>query len=140
MTLKRFLREFERKNRMDTNFHNIFPLGEKNEWTQKYFSGKSYLCGLCEGEVSVVNVTFEPGCRNNWHIHHGHGQLLLCTAGIGCYQEWGQPVRELHPGDVVQIPPEVKHWHGAATDSWFAHLAVSVPKEGASTEWLETVK
>ena len=85
------------------------------------------------------NVTFEPGCRNNWHIHHKGGQILLCTAGRGYYQEWGKEAQELHPGDVVNIPPEVKHWHGAAKDSWFAHLAVEVPAEGASNEWLEVV-
>jgi quercetin dioxygenase-like cupin family protein len=89
--------------------------------------------------VGIGNVTFEPGCRNNWHIHHKGGQILLVTAGRGYYQEWGQPARELHPGDVVNIPPEVKHWHGAAPDSWFAHLAVEVPAEGASNEWLEAV-
>lgn len=78
-------------------------------------------------------------CRNNWHIHHKGGQILLCTAGRGYYQEWGKEAQELHPGDVVNIPPEVKHWHGAAKDSWFAHLAVEVPAEGASNEWLEVV-
>ena len=88
---------------------------------------------------STPNVTFEPGCRNNWHIHHKGGQILLVTAGRGYYQEWGREARELKPGDVVQIPPEVKHWHGAAPDSWFAHLAVEVPAPGASNEWLEPV-
>lgn len=87
----------------------------------------------------IGNVTFEPGCRNNWHIHHKGGQILLCTTGRGYYQEWGKEARELHPGDVVNIPPEVKHWHGAAKDSWFAHLAVEVPAEEASNEWLEAV-
>lgn len=124
---------------MESNFNNIFPIGVPNEGTAEYFSGKSYLCSLCANEVSVVNVTFEPDCRNNWHVHHGGGQLLLCTAGKGYYQEWGQPARELHPGDVVQIPSEMKHWHGATPGSWFAHLAISVPKEGASTEWMEAV-
>ena len=97
---------------------------------------------LSTQQVVIGNVTFEPGCRNNWHIHHaksGGGQILLCTAGRGYYQEWGKPAQELHPGDVVNIPPEVKHWHGAALDSWFAHLAVEVPAEGASNEWLEAV-
>ena len=87
----------------------------------------------------VSNVTFEPGCRNNWHIHHKGGQILLVTDGRGWYQEWGKPARELKPGDTVDIPPEVKHWHGAAKDSWFAHIAISVPAEGASNEWLEPV-
>ena len=87
-------------------------------------------------------MTFEPGCRNNWHIHQedkGGGQILLVTAGRGYYQEWGKPVRELHPGDVVNILPEIKHWHGAVPDSWFSHVAVEVPAEGASNEWLEAV-
>lgn len=94
---------------------------------------------LSTERVTIGNVTFEPGCRNNWHIHHKGGQILLCTAGRGYYQEWGKEAQELHPGDVVNIPPEVKHWHGAAKDSWFAHLAVEVPAEGASNEWLEVV-
>ena len=82
-------------------------------------------------------MTFEPACRNNWRIHHNGGQILLCTAGRGYYQEWGKPAQELHPGDVISIPPEVKHWHGAAQDSWFAHVAISVP--GSKAEWLEPV-
>lgn len=79
-------------------------------------------------------------CRNNWHIHHKGGQILLCTAGRGYYQEWGKPAQEMNPGDVINIAPEVKHWHGAAPDSWFSHLAVEVPAEGSSNEWLEPVK
>lgn len=121
---------------------SIFPIGEKNEAYAKYFVGQSYLNMLSTQQVVIGNVTFEPGCRNNWHIHHaksGGGQILLCTAGRGYYQEWGKPAQELHPGDVVNIPPEIKHWHGAAPDSWFAHLAVEVPAEGASNEWLEAV-
>lgn len=118
---------------------NVFPMGEKNETFAKYFVGHSYLNMLTTSGVVIGNVTFEPGCRNNWHIHHKGGQILLVTAGRGYYQEWGKPARELHPGDVVQIPPEVKHWHGAAPDSWFVHLAVEVPAEGASNEWLEAV-
>lgn len=118
---------------------SIFPMGEKNEAYAKYFVGQSYLNMLSTKQVVIGNVTFEPGCRNNWHIHHKGGQILLCTAGRGYYQEWGKEAQELHPGDVVNIPPEVKHWHGAAKDSWFAHLAVEVPAEGASNEWLEAV-
>ena len=118
---------------------SLFPTGEKNEAFAKYFVGQSYLNMLSTERVVIGNVTFEPGCRNNWHIHHKGGQILLVTAGRGYYQEWGQPVRELHPGDVVNIPPEVKHWHGAARDSWFVHLAVEVPADGASNEWLEAV-
>ena len=122
---------------MGKAFHNVFPQGELNTSVSQYFSGASYLCPLSTEEILASNVTFEPGCRNNWHIHHKHGQLLLCTAGRGYYQEWGKPARELHPGDVVNIPPEVKHWHGAAPDSWFAHVALCLP--GSFTEWLEAV-
>ncbi len=121
---------------------SVFPMGDKNEAFAKYFTGQSYLNMLSTEQVVIGNVTFEPGCRNNWHIHHaksGGGQILLVTAGRGYYQEWGKEPRELHPGDVVNIPAEVKHWHGAAPDSWFAHLAVEVPAEGASNEWLEPV-
>ena len=89
--------------------------------------------------VSIGNVTFEPGCRNNWHIHHKGGQILLVTGGRGYYQVWGEEARELKAGDVVNIPTEVKHWHGAAADSWFCHLAIEIPAEGASNEWLEAV-
>ena len=119
----------------------IFELGEENPFGQ-YFVGQSYLKMLCTGDVGIGNVTFEPGCRNNWHIHHakkGGGQILLCTAGKGWYQEWGKPAQQLHPGDVVKIPAGVKHWHGAAKDSWFAHLSVEVPGEETSNEWLEPV-
>ena len=118
---------------------SVFPRGEQNEAFAQYFVGQSYLNMLSTERVTIGNVTFEPGCRNNWHIHHKGGQILLCTAGRGYYQEWGKEAQELHPGDVVNIPPEVKHWHGAAKDSWFAHLAVEVPAEGASNEWLEVV-
>ena len=104
---------------------SVFPMGEKNEAFAQYFVGQSYLNMLSTERVTIGNVTFEPGCRN--------------TAGRGYYQEWGKEAQELHPGDVVNIPPEVKHWHGAAKDSWFAHLAVEVPAEGASNEWLEVV-
>ena len=118
---------------------SVFPMGEKNEAFAQYFVGQSYLNMLSTERVTIGNVTFEPGCRNNWHIHHKGGQILLCTAGRGYYQEWGKEAQELHPADVVNIPPEVKHWHGAAKDSRFAHLAVEVPAEGASNEWLEVV-
>ena len=118
---------------------SVFPMGEKNEAFAQYFVGQSYLNMLSTERVTIGNVTFEPGCRNNWHIHHKGGQILLCTAGRGYYQEWGKEAQELHPGDVVNILPEVKHWHNAAKDSWFAHLAVEVPAEGASNEWLEVV-
>ena len=118
------------------------PRGNESTAYAQYFIGKSYLNMLSTEQVGIGNVTFEPGCRNNWHIHHaskGGGQILLVTGGRGWYQEWGQPARELHPGDVVNIPAEVKHWHGAASDSWFAHLAFEVPGEDTSNEWLEPV-
>ena len=117
----------------------MFPIGEPNTAYAKYFIGKSYLQPLNNEQVNIANVTFEPKCRNNWHIHHKSGQILMCVEGRGWYQEWGKTARELHPGDVVNIPSEVKHWHGAAKDSWFTHIAMSVPVEGASTEWLEQV-
>ena len=119
----------------------VFPLGAENDAYAAYFTGQSYLAPLTgpDDGVGVSNVTFEPGCRNNWHVHHGGGQILLVTGGRGFYQAWGEPARELKPGDVVNIPPEVKHWHGAAPDSWFAHVAIAVPAEGASNEWLEPV-
>ena len=116
----------------------IFPRGgELPEMFAEYFSGKAYLNRLTEKGVSIGNVTFEPGCRNNWHIHHKGGQILLVTYGSGWYQAEGEKAVKLHAGDVVNIPPEVKHWHGAAVDCWFQHLAVEVPAEGASNEWLE---
>ena len=120
---------------MDT----LFPRGEKNEAFKEYFVGQSYLNMLTTTGVAIGNVTFEPGCRNNWHIHHKGGQILLVTNGRGYYQEWGKPAQELKPGDVVNIPPEVKHWHGAAKDSWFCHLVIEVPAKDASNEWLEPV-
>ena len=120
----------------------VFPIGAPNDAVAKFFTGRSYLAPLSTEQVGVCNVTFEPGCRNNWHVHHaksGGGQILVCVAGRGLYQEWGKPARELHPGDVVNIAPGVKHWHGAAPDSWFSHLALEVPGEEASNEWLEPV-
>ena len=120
-------------------FESIFPLGEKNDAYAQYFTGQSWLKMLTTKGVAIGNVTFEPKCRNNWHIHHKGGQILLCTAGRGYYQEFGKPAQELRPGDVVEIPSEVKHWHGAAPDSFFAHLAVEIPADGGYTEWLEPV-
>lgn len=117
----------------------VFERGGENTAFSKYFTGTSYLKMLTTEGVGIGNVTFEPECRNFWHIHHKGGQILLVTGGRGWYCEWGKPARELHPGDVVNIPPEVKHWHGAAKDSWFSHLAVEVPAEGKSNEWLEAV-
>lgn len=120
----------------------IFPIGKPNDAYAQYFIGQSYLAPVSSEQVGINNVTFEPGCRNNWHIHHakkGGGQLLVCVAGTGWYQEWGKPARLLRPGDVINIPAEVKHWHGATADSWFAHLAIEVPGEKTSNEWLEPV-
>ena len=120
----------------------VFPIGKPNDGFAQYFIGQSYLAPLSTSQVGIFNVTFEPGCRNNWHVHHadkGGGQILVCVAGRGYYQEWGKPAQELHPGDVVNIPVGVKHWHGAAPDSWFSHLAVEVPGENGSNEWLEPV-
>ena len=127
---------------MDRMPETVFPVGKPNDAYARYFIGQSYLNMLSLEQVVIGNVTFEPGCRNNWHIHHaekGGGQILLVTAGRGWYQEEGKPARALKPGDVVNIPANVKHWHGAAADSWFAHLAVEVPGEGGSTEWCEPV-
>lgn len=122
----------------------LFGIGAPNEAFAQYFVGKSYLKPLTNPQETVfmANVTFEPGCRNNWHIHHaekGGGQILLCTGGRGWYQEWGKEARELLPGDVVTIPAEVKHWHGAAKNSWFSHVAVECPGEGTANEWCEPV-
>ena len=121
------------------SFQQIFPQGEENIAYAQYFTGNSYLAPLATGDAAVHNVTFAPACRNHWHIHHGAGQILLCTAGEGWYQEASQAARRLRPGDTVNIPAEVKHWHGAAKDQWFSHISVTVPKEGASTEWCEPV-
>lgn len=121
------------------DFEQIFPLGEKNDAYAQYFIGQSYLAPLTKEGVFSANVTFEPGCRNNWHIHHKGGQILLCIAGTGWYQERGKPAQLLQPGDVVNIPAELEHWHGATKDSWFSHVAIAVPAENASNEWFEKV-
>ena len=119
----------------------FFPIGEKNPYGD-FFTGQSYLAPLTTDQVPVYNVTFEPGCRNNWHIHHaksGGGQMLICVGGRGYYQEWGKEAVEMTAGSLVNIPAGVKHWHGAAADSWFSHLALEIPGEEGSTEWLEAV-
>ena len=129
----------------NSDFTPMFGMGAPNEAFAQYFVGNSYLNPLtsaAECGVGLANVTFEPGCRNNWHVHHAKssgGQILVCVAGRGFYQEWGKPAQELRPGNVVNIAPGVKHWHGAAPDSWFSHLALEVPGEEASNEWLESV-
>ena len=120
----------------------VFPIGEKNDAYAQYFIGQSYLNMLSTKQVAIGNVTFEPGCRNNWHIHQaeeGGGQILLVTAGKGWYQEYGKAPQALKAGDVVNIPAGVKHWHGAAKDSWFQHLAIEVPAKGGKNVWLEPV-
>lgn len=129
-------KELESVARESLGAASVFPLGEPNKLSE-YFIGNSYVAPLA---TRVSNVTFEPGCRNNWHIHHNGRQVLICTGGRGWYQEWGKPAQELHAGDVVDIEPEVKHWHGAARDTWFTHVAVSLPEgENGSNEWLEPV-
>ena len=120
----------------------IFPIGKPNDGFARYFIGQSFIAPVSVEQVGIFNVTFEPGCRNNWHIHHadkGGGQILVCVAGRGYYQEWGKDAVEMKPGDCINIPVGVKHWHGAAPDSWFSHLAVEVPGENGSNEWLEPV-
>lgn len=120
----------------------IFPIGDPNDLYAKYFSGQSYLASISTEQIEFSNVTFEPGCRNNWHIHHaskGGGQTLVGVGGRGWYQEEGKPAIEILPGTVIHIPANVRHWHGAAADSWFSHLAFGVPGEDLSTEWLEPV-
>ncbi len=120
----------------------IFPIGEPNDAYAEYFIGKSYLAPVSTNQIGIFNVTFEPKCRNNWHIHYaksGGGQILICVSGRGYYQEYGKEAVEINPGDCINIPANVKHWHGAAFDSWFSHLTVEVPGEECSTEWLEAV-
>ena len=120
----------------------VFPIGAPNDAYAQYFVGQSYLSPVSTSQVGVFNVTFEPGCRNNWHIHNaakGGGQILICVAGRGYYQEWGRDAIEMNPGDCINIPVGVKHWHGAAPDSWFSHLAIEVPGENGSNKWLEAV-
>lgn len=132
-------------NKEDFDKENVFGLGEANVGFAKYFIGQSYLNPLVnpdDSNVFLANVTFEPGCRNNWHIHKatsGGGQILICTAGFGWYQEEGKKPQSLKPGDVVNIKPGIKHWHGAKKDSWFSHIAIEVPGENTSNEWLEEV-
>ena len=121
---------------------SVFPIGSANEAFAQYFTGQSYLNMLSTEQVVIGNVTFEPKCRNNWHIHYadkGGGQMLIVTAGEGWYQEWGKSARKLKAGDVVHIPAGIKHRHGASADSWFQHLAVEVPGENCRTEWCEMV-
>ena len=124
---------------------DAFGIGAPNDAYAQYFVGNSFLKPLTDfagGELPMFNVSFEPGCRNNWHIHHaskGGGQVLIVTSGEGWYQEEGKDAVSLEPGTVIVIPPNVKHWHGAKKDSWLSHIAIEVPGEDASNEWLEAV-
>jgi quercetin dioxygenase-like cupin family protein/quinol monooxygenase YgiN len=132
-----FIRTKESGMEPKTVDFKVWPKGEPNTAYAQYFIGNSYLADMGGG---VMNVTFEPGCRNNWHIHHKAVQVLICVAGRGWYQEWGKEAVELTPGTVIAVPAEVKHWHGAAQDSWFQHLTYHKDaEEGASNEWLEPV-
>ena len=130
---------------MENNHKITFGLGEPNVNFAKFFIGNSYLNPLAkvdDSNLSLFNVTFEPRCRNNWHIHHatsGGGQILICVDGEGWYQEEGKEAISLKPGMVITIPANVKHWHGAKKDSWFSHIAVEVPGENTSNEWCEPV-
>lgn len=120
----------------------VFPIGEPNDAYAEYFISQSYLSPVTDKQMGIHNVTFEPGCRNNWHIHNadeGGGQILICVAGRGYYQEWGKEAVEMKPGDCINIMTGVKHWHGAAKDSWFSHLAIAVPGKNSSATWLEAV-
>ena len=134
------------RDKKDFDEINVFGQGEPNDGFAQYFSGESFLNVLNNsqehGGIFAANVTFEPGCRNNWHIHHaksGGGQILICTAGRGYYQEEGKEAIEMKPGDCINILAGVKHWHGAAPDEWFSHLAIEVPGEETLNEWCEPV-
>ena len=124
---------------------NVFGKGNPNDAYSMYFTGASFLNPLTDPKqtpIFMANVTFEPKCRNNWHIHHateGGGQILICTAGEGWYQEEGKKAVSLTPGTVITIPANVKHWHGAKADSWFSHIAVEVPGKDTKNEWCEPV-
>ena len=138
----RLAKEIWGQEENDIPVGGLFPIGQPNDAYAPYFIGQSYLAPLNTQGVPISNVTFEPGCRNNWHIHQateGGGQILLCTEGQGWYQEWGKPAQQFSPGDVVFIPAGVKHWHGAARESWFAHLSIAVPGRDTANEWLEPV-
>ncbi|WP_420040264.1 cupin domain-containing protein [Gordonia sp. MP11Mi] len=127
----------------ESAFDQTFPLGEPNDAYAQYFTGQSYNALLADGSVPVSNITFEPGCRNNWHIHHGTAgggdQILLCTAGSGWYQADGEEAVSMEPGSAIRVPAGTKHWHGAKADSWFSHVAFITPGEGLRNEWLEPV-
>ena len=134
------IEEFSDKDKYQNSI--FFPVGEPNPYGE-FFEGQSYLAPVSKDQIPVFNVTFEPGCKNHWHIHHaksGGGQMLICVGGRGFYQEEGKDAVEMTPGTVINIPANVKHWHGAADDSWFSHLAIEIPGEETSTEWCEAVE
>ncbi len=136
--------EFKEKYASKVEFKkaNMFGTGMYNFMFKKYFSGRSYLKMITmpgKTPLFLSNVTFEPACRNNWHIHHDGGQILICTAGTGWYQEEGKTAQALKPGDIVYIPTGVNHWHGATKDNWFSHIAISIPKDGGKVEWQKSV-
>lgn len=128
---------------MNENFDQPFALGKPNDAYAQYFTGQSYLAPLADGSVPLNNVSFEPGCRNNWHIHHGANgsgdQILICTAGSGWYQAEGQEPISMEPRTVIRVPAGTKHWHGAKADAWFSHLAYITPGDSVRNEWLEPV-
>ncbi|MCI9524870.1 MAG: cupin domain-containing protein [Erysipelotrichaceae bacterium] len=132
-------------NKEQFDKENVFGLGKPNEAFAQYFIGNSYLNPLTDmnkTSLFLANVTFEPGCRNNWHIHKSTkdgGQILICVSGLGWYQEEGKEAISLVPGSVIAIAANVKHWHGAKKDSWFSHIAIEVPGENSETIWLEPV-
>lgn len=133
------------KEKQEFDKVNMFGTGIPNEAYAKYFIGDSFLNFLTnpkECPLFMANVTFEPGCRNNWHIHQaksGGGQILICTAGEGWYQAEGQAPVSLKEGSIIYIPTGVKHWHGAKADSWFSHISLEVPGVECSNDWLESV-
>lgn len=138
----RMAKEIWKEETVSAAFVPMFGLGKTNDAYAQYFIGQSYLNPVVSQGIAIANVTFEPGCRNHWHIHQaeqGGGQILICTDGHGWYQQWGEPARALKPGDIVEIGAGVKHWHGAAKDSWFAHLAFEAPGTKTSTQWCEPV-
>lgn len=134
------IKELSEKDKYQNSI--FFPVGEPNDAYAPYFDGQSYLAPVSEEQIVIHNVTFEPGCRNHWHVHKaacGGGQMLICIGGRGYYQEWGKNAVKMVPGTVINIPANVKHWHGAAPNSWFSHLSINVSGENTSTEWLEPV-
>lgn len=130
----------DKEPRSDDQNQVLFERGEKNDAFASYFTGQSYLKMLSKGDISIANVTFEPKCRNHWHIHKTHMQVLIVTQGCGWYQEWGKPASKITVGDIIEIPAGTKHWHGANKFTWFSHLAIEVNKEGNQTLWFDAME